>query len=634
MGDMRGFQRLRLAVTSFLVGVGATTILVCVTVVALVAAFIVSRLTADPSPAPPNQAEEQPTSRETWAAIERELTPDDAEAVVRLTLRNSYDSETSLDLVDAFLRLVPPKEVTIPSGGTISRAVVDEYGFGPRDRPNHYRAFERTILEANRLSRPEDAQPGKLLVPALPPIGMAAMDRHGVGAADRTVAFDDIGPTGGEAVVTPGAVSVERRAWRRPARTIADLRLPAKAFADFIGSRSDAVKVLFRDPNTVVLSRPMLVVPAQSTPSCQPSPLTQKPPFERVFSEAQRQELRSLLSVTPHTVTVFVLDSAWPDPDAYVESRAFLTDLVKRACRLNRTPQLARDLRKTKDSFVAGHPHAQQIRDALHEMAALSNRIRVVYVPMTKDQGASDVLETILAIGAAKDKLWGAVSGFEGPAALDDQTIAKIADEARESVSTLLSSVSPAPDPDTGQFVTNPALIDSLYQIASDVSREAGNGVFVFSQSWTAPANSIPMRLGGDPRGLIVAAVGNDGKSVDTADISYATFAKRLAFVLAVMTLDASGRPYCGTSCVDYTHEDMNAVGFNGSIPGDKCGSSFAAPRVAWLIAAREARRAGAFPDDASKWVSEVRRRIRSLRHQGQTPPESLLLDPVSYVRD
>jgi hypothetical protein len=619
---MRAFDRHRMAARRF-VPLAA--------LILLVAPFVRERLGTTRPPVGDDPPEDRPSTRDGWVSLERELTPDDAEAVVRLTLHNSYDSSTSLDLVEAYLRLVPPKEVSIAPGETISSVVFREFGFGPRNRPAHYELFERAILKANRVSRPEEVRPGRLLVPALPPIGVATKVGHGLGAADRTVVYDSAASEGGEATVTPGPVVVDRRAWRRPARTVADLRLPANAFADFVRAAPDSAKVLFRDPNTVALSRSMLVVPAQV---CGPRSSGAETAFERLITDAQTQDLKSLLAATPHTVTLFVLDTSWPDADAYVDSRAFLTQLVSRACRLYRVPQLARDLRKTKDSFVAGHAHARQVRDALQELAPLSSRVRIIYVPMTKDQGASDVLETILAVGAARDKLFGAVSGFLGPAALNDTVIAGIADEARKTLPSLMSSISAAPDPATRFFVTNPALIDSLYQIASDVSRDAGNDVFVFSQSWTAPANAISMRLGEHPRGLIVAAVGNDGKSVDATETSYATFAKRLAFVLAVMTLDRNGQPYCGTSCVDYTHEDMNAVGFNGTIPGDKCGSSFAAPRVAWLIAAREARRPGAFPDDASKWVSEVRRRIRTLRPPGHTPPGSLLLDPVSYIRD
>jgi hypothetical protein len=625
---MRAFDELRLAAKWLRSRSGRSS---AVVLAALFAPFIGGWCERKPLVVHDDPSVERPSSRDEWIALERELTPDDAEAVVRLTLRNSYDTGTSLDLVDAYLSLVPPREVTIAAGQTISEVVFREYGFGPRDRPAHYKLFERAILNANGVSRPEEIRPGELLVPALPPIGVASRSAPGLGAADRTVVCDTTALDGGEAKVAPGVVAVNRAAWRRPARTVEDVRLPASAFSEFVRSVPDAAKVLFRDPNTVALSRSMLVVPAQV---CLPSPLTQRQPFERLFTDAQIQDLKSLLGTTPHTVNLFVLDSAWPDSESYVASRAFLTDLIRRACRLYRIPQLARDLTRTADSFREGHSHTRQIRDSLQELAPLCSRVRIIYVPLTKDQGASDVLETILAVGAARDKIFGAVSGFQGPAALNDRQIAKIADEARAGLASLMSSVAEAPDRSSGLFVTNPAFIDSLYQIASDVSREAGNEVFVFNQSWTAPANGIPMRLGDHPRGLVVAAVGNDGRSVDSTEMSYATFAKRLAFVLAVMTLDRSGQPYCGTSCVDYTHEDMNAVGFDGTIPGDGCGSSFAAPRVAWLIAAREARRASAFPEDASKWVSEVRRRIRTLRPPGHTPPRSLLLDPVSYVRD
>jgi len=574
-----------------------------------------------PTPPRPRTREPRPLqSYEQLRARESALTPAGAQAVVIVTLHNSYNSADSLKEVQAFLELVPPTSANLPPGGTLSDTILERYGFGFRDRPLHYALLENTILHANGWTSPQAAQPGPIRVPALPSLGI---DSGRAGALSvRTTSL----PTGAFATSMAPPPPPPAMSPIVPDTTRVRLDLPANRLADFIGSNPQAADVLLAPNSATILSRPMLVI-SNADPTCTGG--DSDAAFTWFLTNDQEHQLAQLLAQATHNVYLFILEGTWPTAGTYSSSRSSLTTLLRAFCDKNHLQPLAPDLESPPSAFTGGHKHASQVYESVAGLIPQSTRVKVVFVPLTKHQ-AVDVLTAILTIGAAWNAMQEASPG--APKGISDEGMAAIIRKARADGPTLLSTVADYPDP-SGDYVTNPAVIESLYAIASNVFEEHAD-VFVFNESWTAPTNRFLMKQPPRPRGLVVAAVGDDGVSVDDVgrEKSYATFAKRASSYLAVMSLDAKGKPYCATSCVNYLHPDMNAVGFNGSVAA-ACGSSFASPRVAWFIAARASRRAGSFPADASIWMADIKSDLKSVRNTINVgPPYSLLFDPIAYV--
>src|SRR6185503_10411702 len=155
--------------------------------------------------------------------------------------------------------------------------------------------------------------------------------------------------------------------------------------------------------------------------------------------------------------------------------------------------------------------------------------------------------------------------------------------------------------------------------------------VAVLNESWTTVEDGTRLAFPQSGRILTVAAVGNDPeKNVHVEPIvGFAGLSNSLAYVIAVMTLTENGDTDCDTSLVDYTAEDLGAVGYLGTVPGD-CGSSYASPRVAWFIAARETIRPE--PMSGDHWARDVRRQLRVLRTDRVSMPRSLLFRPEAYL--
>jgi hypothetical protein len=268
------------------------------------------------------------------------------------------------------------------------------------------------------------------------------------------------------------------------------------------------------------------------------------------------------------------------------------------------------------------------VSSALEPFRSLSSHVRVIYVPMTKDQGASDVIEELVTIGVALRHVKRELGESSPPAG--PKLAAAAEAEGRTQASAALSGISPRPETD-GSVSIDAGLVGGLLALATDAAEQAG-ATFFLNESWVTLDDVVQMPFPGVSRGLVVAAVGNDpGRDVArTPIISFAGLASVQQQIVAVMTLGPSGGLDCDSSIVPYAHPNLGAVGFSGRLPNGTCGSSFAAPRVAWVLAARETLSA-ATVSDGQAWVQSLRERLKSLRKPGAMPA-GLLLDPSQYI--
>jgi len=110
--------------------------------------------------------------------------------------------------------------------------------------------------------------------------------------------------------------------------------------------------------------------------------------------------------------------------------------------------------------------------------------------------------------------------------------------------------------------------------------------------AWELSQDQWDPKVPSEYGGLLVVAAGNDGAStpvvktkMEVAERSY-----HPGDMLAVMNVDDKGTLACDFSIVD-PDGDAFAVAFRGDLSNSACGTSFSAPRLAWLLALRESSR-------------------------------------------
>jgi hypothetical protein len=141
---------------------------------------------------------------------------------------------------------------------------------------------------------------------------------------------------------------------------------------------------------------------------------------------------------------------------------------------------------------------------------------------------------------------------------------------------------------------------------------------FFLNESWTLHSKLAQFQPVATPHVVAVAAVGNTGDpDINKSEIEFARRWRTQRDVIAVLNMDPSGLPQCQSSqVVTRGGDSMLVVGYDGRIGPADCATSFAAPRVAWLLAAAEAVRSSTLGND-DEWLTWVAELVRASRVGG-----------------
>jgi hypothetical protein len=535
-------------------------------------------------------------------------------STLRIELAPYDDSPESLRQVGTVIRLLPPRRVNLAPNGTISALVLAEYGFGPRNLPATYALLQERILALNGIESPEQAVAGQILVPSLP-----SNVRHNPAIAWNnfpSVADFRVTPRRGGIDIASARmedVVVERVAdtRRRGANGVTfDLPLPANLLRD------ESIVALVKEPFASLPSEP-LRVKFESQECNNPSP-------GPVLSQPQRNELVALLKGAKRIVPLYIVDTGWPSAVAHKESWEHLRSLlqvVRQNFRLGASPPLP------LPAFVEpGVDHCKRIDRALEEFRTINpDQIRVVYVPMSKEQGAVSLLREMVEVADTVRRI---VSRFRRDD-LPTTVPPDIVNNAKKFAADVMPRV---PDAITGEITeTDKAVLESTIILAAEAARLART-FHIVNESWVVATDVVRYEQPSNPMGLIVAAAGNDGVNINLKEVDFAHRSSSGGSFLAVMNVDRNGDPVCGSSSIDLSLLDSSsAIGFSGAIAG-RSATSYAAPRVGWLLAAAEAVRPN--PVEPGLWPGQVQARIKSTR-AAMTPTSLrvLLGDPIKLVR-
>jgi hypothetical protein len=362
------------------------------------------------------------------------------------------------------------------------------------------------------------------------------------------------------------------------------------------------------------------------------------------------------------TVPMAVVDFGWPSDADYQYSRNRLRELVD----LTRKDWGLSPLNgRVKDpSFTPpSHKHSVHIANAISALRNVMqpSPVDVLFVPLTQEQDAGPILKELIRTS------YGLRLKFEGLrlAALDDTKAAVLAscefdpsdfrsfprcaralslggddtDDVLRQVDRDLSLIPLQVRTDAAgraDVRTSSSILSAVWRVL-DAYSLARDTTAVVSVSWTVEQlfgiSSLPESRWGPSPVVLVAAVGNVPGFLVNGVINAMDFGASAndPHVLAVLDVDTSGAPRPYSSLVDSTAHRLariNAVGYDGVVSDSVYGTSFAAPRVAWFLAAGEAIRAKRRSDGG--WALDLMGRITCLRSsQGL---RGLRLRPIDFL--
>lgn len=360
--------------------------------------------------------------------------------------------------------------------------------------------------------------------------------------------------------------------------------------------------------------------------SCDREPTENEPP-EAVLSPAESNALDALLSApVRRSVTLYILDTSWPSRDAQEHSLNALRErFAAYRARLGMTAKLL----GTYPFQPSVQFHARVIERSLREFnnRAVPDQIRIVYLPLIMDQpGSVEVTRELLLLH------------YYRQLAVSEPRLASSVREAK-AFTRAANTIAALPQPPAVPVKvlrTDRAVLDAVMSMedllsASATSPFSGSSFFM-NLSWTLPVDLLD-GLGVRPSatGALVSAAGNTNLDVNgNPPIDFAARSLHDPHYITVMNMKDGPvpTPTCFTSKVPEDPALLaqnRTVGYNGQVTVDCCGTSFAAPRVAWLLAVAEAYR----EEDVIRagWLTRHDRLLKHLRRAEHPGHGSLFLN-------
>lgn len=343
--------------------------------------------------------------------------------------------------------------------------------------------------------------------------------------------------------------------------------------------------------------------------------------FPNILRQEDVVKLKSLLNgpqASHKKPILLIFDDSWPNKKSFEDTKKFFLEEAFPAIWKNRrnwgSYKAPDSLVMQSDTNWPTRPvygngvhayHSELIDDSLKPFIELDTQglIKIIYLPMNKAQlGASDIFRDLLRMHFNYETPYYA-KGF-----------ADIDTQARynydELISTILEQLNSTIE--KGVANSNQALFESVITFMRLYSIATEEPIFL-NISWTTNNLKYSKFTLDQTTGLIIAAAGNDGDNVLSSNTLFGSRSVRHDDVLAVMNLDEKGKAACNSSLVPIMDEiHAFAVGFSGTIHDGICGTSFAAPRVAWLIAAKEAfeTKPENFSENSFTWFIKLKTRI------------------------
>jgi hypothetical protein len=553
------------------------------------------------------------------------------QVLVQITVNTAYDdSEASLQQIAAIINGLPQRRISFRKDDNLSSLILREYRVStyksdsPSYLPETFKLIEQAILEANRVTKPELLRPGTILVPELPP---KALEKFNPSNALNNIPILSVVPLSSMVPKKNQGQSVSDFEFAG-APTVFSLGRPA--------SQNHAISFMFTAANAKTVLRESALqnaiihffnYPITMTLGWIRNPAVDTPVDHLVLSDSQRQYVRDLLAANAQRdVLVFVLDTGWPDPTAYAASIQALNQLVHFAQQRFFGRNLARPS-ALKPFEEPTNPHCKYVERSLAEFRALdpTNRIKVIYVPLTKEQNAAPVLKDLLQTEYLRG-----LTNYSNKQVKPPKDLIKRSRETAEN--TIGQSY---PEKWSGdEVLTDKSILDAILDLGNLYARENHTVIFV-NESWTVVHDEYHVYYPDPLNGIVLAAAGNANLNVIASRLDFADRSTNHKDTLAVMNRRPGQADFpCSSSFLGINvAEEAMATAFDGEVLGSSiCGTSFAAPRIAWILAADEAVRKAAI-DPTTSWDVVLHVRLKKIRDPNASGFDKYLFDPIAFLR-
>lgn len=545
---------------------------------------------------------------------------EDPLVLVKRVIDARYSQAENFDIL---VRSPIERAHTVKPGETISGIVSDLFGVGPTSSPDEYRAIVEYASERNEIENSDRIRSGQTIVlPDLPPKARRASEQRSAMPRVWT------GPRY-EDVKSGRAFDYSQQVYLPPFLAMAAMKdrptaspyviqwrwLPASV------ARKELLAVAAPSTRTTTVSGPIRIRLAQDDG---------KAPAARLDADAAF--VRGVLSrrAPKHESVLYVLDDSWPSQDAFAQSIRFFRSAVAR---------VRQHYHLGKDGWAAGllapqprtdfpfeadkrESHARLLADALAPFSKLSPNVRIVYVPLFVEQDLSSDFwrEIFFVVQTARNK----GAALEDPYEPTREAI-KSARSTAEDLTKLLPSKMQKDIVDTDQ-----AVISALLEFAHMHAVATGEPFFL-NMSWIVEYNTFEFQPNADSLGVTLAAVGNEVNSdIMARKTQFAYRAKESpGDIVAIMNTAADGTITCSSRWSVPAGQIFYGFAYEGVLPDGRCGTSFSAPRVAWLLALREAYNDRVVPAHMPYWFGHYRKRLLGLQDTTATDYRRYWLSPA-----
>jgi hypothetical protein len=500
----------------------------------------------------------------------------ESERLINVSLKmgtNYRNADLAASNINNIIGLLPWTKIKVEPGDTISKITAEKIGVGTTIATEAYSLLEEQILKKNNLSNPEDLKPGFISFPSIPRISYQEWNENKI---SNQIPIIYVYPSDEKDFVN--------NVFMKNPKIFDKNRMGSQdATVIFQVTLEELKKMEVENPNIFknifVQSLPLTInFDSQNLQNIEPGSVTE------VLDDQTKDIIKNITSGSPIRNTyVFILDSGWPCNDEYLTSIKGLNKIIE-TVKVNLKYPNSRhsDFKVESNSIINDNPnnHSCLIEISLNEFKRLdpNNIVKMIYIPLIYSSQSKEVLREILKIYYVI-LLMGENAGQESP----PSDIYRVADIVANKV--LLGMVG-----DNNKKRSDKVVIDALMSIILWYSKNNSSDFFFINESWTANEKEY-MDLYDVPENcLIVAAAGNVAKQDIYSDRVYFSYRSiNHSDTLAVIN-SKKDEPevQCNSSivpCDQNAFSNIRAVAFDGRVNEDICGTSFAAPRVAWLLA-------------------------------------------------
>jgi len=390
--------------------------------------------------------------------------------------------------------------------------------------------------------------------------------------------------------------------------------------------------------------------PSSSAPPPLPVKSEQIARIPRVRSAAKRSTFADLMTHKvfskndSNKVTyLLILDDGWPGAEESKESYRFFEQAINSRRERYKLPRISLGQPNDLPQYTN---HAAEIDAAIRplRMTDHGERVHVLYVPIILNDATKSFCFELLKAGwlirrGETQRLLGKPHGLtllESSATIfAERELAEWEARLKEARAAgevcQPSSVVPAMSHSGDCFHTDGFLINTIYLLAHFMA-EKEKTLFIVNQSWTVNADTIELSPTGDS--LTVSATGDDALDVIGFKVDFAKRCVDDDAYLAVMFVDDNFQPDCGSGTIGTPLQKIafsaRAVAYDGEISNGLCGTSFASPRVAWLVAAKANPGHGEFPPD---WRTRIQKMVQDSRYGGTDLWRDIYFDVQRFLQ-